>query len=342
VGFNDLWVCNMYFAVVWSTAKATPFYGYFPIDARGLEPRLVGHLHRWAGVATYAEFGRTVLRDAGYDGPCAVIPHGVDQHPPAKSLRDSMPPEVRDGWLVVRADINRRRKRYDLAISAFCEFSKGKPLPRDGGPVLWLHCADYGDDLPVRQWYEQELAKTGQRFEDRPLLRSQTQGHNLHPYASDEFLRRLYATADCYLQTTDAEGWGLCAVEASQQGAVVVAGAHSVHSELWGGAAVLLEPVGWRAETIGLFALGAEGKPSQVRTAVEYPVFTHHAYVAGLEMAYSDRPFAEHLKGNAATRWAEPRFQWTTIEGQFREWVGIGHPNPNATPATPCRLPLLT
>lgn len=325
IGFNDIWVCNRWFSIVWSSAKAAgldpvPFLGYFPVDCAGYEPQLVKSLPYWSSVATYTQFGKSVLSQAGYQGECAVIPHGVEPVQPVQPM--ALPDQLKDAWIVLRTDINRSRKRYDLTIQAFCEFAKDKPLPPEpGAPVLWLHCADFGDDLPVREYYERCLARTGTRFEQRPLMRSQVGGYNQHPFCSDQTLASIYAAASCYLQTSDAEGWGLCPMEASQHGALVIAGNHSVHSELWQDCALLVDPVDYRAETFGLLQITTQGKPIQVRSALEYPVVQSIGYAQALEVAYSHTPLVQQLKSNAAQRWQQSRFQWPVIEAQFRDWL---------------------
>jgi glycosyltransferase involved in cell wall biosynthesis len=325
VGFNDIWVCNRWFSILWATCKNSgiaqiPFFGYFPVDCAGYEPELARLLPHWAGVATYAPFGLQVLRAAGYQGDCAIIPHGIE--PPLHPSRSLLPEPLKDAWVVLRTDINRPRKRYDLTIQAFCEFAQGKPLPPEpGAPILWLHCADYGDDLPVREYYERTLARTGYAFEQRPLLRSHTAGDNHHPFCSDADLAAVYASANCYLQTSDAEGWGLCPVEASQYGATVIVGNHSVHADLWPGRAFMVDPIDSRSETFGLLQIDKAGQVRQVRTALDYPVVSSHDYARALEQAYSNPDLCQQYQQRAREHWQSSSFQWPAIEQQFRDWI---------------------
>ena len=327
LGFNDIWVCNRWFSILWATCKnleipQIPFLGYFPVDCAGYESELTRLLPHWAGVATYSQFGLGVLQASGYSGDCAIIPHGIEPRVNVSPMRGLLPEPLQQSWIVLRTDINRSRKRYDLTIQAFCEFAMDKPLPpAPGAPILWLHCADYGDDLPVREYYERTLAKTGHTFNQRPMLRSQTSGHNQHPFCSEADLGAIYATADCYLQTSDAEGWGLCPVEASLQGASIIVGNHSIHQDLWQDCAFMVDPIDHRSETFGLLQIDQHGSIQQVRTALEYPVVSSHDYAKALELAYSQPAQAEQYRQNALAQWQSSRFQWPVIEQQFRDWV---------------------
>jgi hypothetical protein len=203
-----------------------------------------------------------------------------------RSLPDFEP--YRDAWIVLRTDINRPRKRYDLAIQAFCQFSAGKPVAGEpGAPLLWLHCAAEGDDLPIIDWYDRCLAESGQNPRDRPLLlKAGSDEHpDQHPYSSEAFMARLYMTANCYLQTSDAEGWGLGTVEASQHGAIAIVGNHSAHKDIWPGAAVMVEPVSTKSLSFALLKIQG-GKLLHGRHAVRYPVQTAEQYAEALEVAY--------------------------------------------------------
>lgn len=330
IALNDAWVLRRWHSIVHAVTakdsqKPVPFYGYFPVDCEGWPSELIDTMHHWAGVATYAEFGVDVIRRAGYDGPVSVIPHGQEPGLALGTLRDSLPKELGPTpWLVLRADVNRRRKRYDLTISEFCEFAKDKPLPpHPKAPILWLHCADEGDDLPIRDWYARCLAKTGVVYHQRPLLRSATHGDpSAHPYLPDDVLRRLYATADVYFTTTEAEGWGLCMTEAAQQGALVVAGRNSVLGELWDGCAVLADPSGVRAETFGSTQYDRQGAPHLKRLAVEYPVYTPGTYATALDRAYRNNTHTRKLRQAGIDRWrGNPEYDWARIEELFRKWV---------------------
>jgi hypothetical protein len=329
VALNDAWVLRQWHSVIHvvtgqGDADPVPFYGYFPVDCDGWPSEWVDTMHLWAGVATYAQFGAEVIREAGYQGNAAIIPHGQDPTMADDDLRASLPEALGPSpWIVLRTDVNRRRKRYDLTISEFCEFAKDKPLPpHPKAPLLWLHCADEGDDLPIRDWYARCLARTGVAYDQRPLLRSATNNPSAHPYLPDDVLRRLYATANVYFTTTEAEGWGLCMTEAAQQGALIVAGRNSVLSELWDGCALLVEPSGIRAETCGAMMADAKGRQYPKRLAVNYPVYTPGAYAQALDRAYRDNGKVRRLRQAGLAKWRNnPDYDWPRIRGLFRDWV---------------------
>ncbi len=328
LGFHDLWVCNLWYLLAKAVRQQhdkplIPFYGYFPVDALAYGADLTRWLPEWAGAATYSEFGRQVIRDAGYDGPLEVIPHGVDTLPaPTSDIRATLPQRFQDSWIVFRHDVNRPRKRYDLAIQAFVEFAKDKPLPPDPkAPILWLHTGDPGDCLPVRAYYERCLNATGYAFDQRPLLLTHGSKPGQHPYADEQTISNILAGVDCYLQTSDAEGWGLCPVEAAAAGCPVIVGRHSVHTELWTGAAAMVEPVGHQGYAFDIPSpIG--GEPS--KTVVQYPVLLARDYAAALESVYAYPAAANRRAARAKARFTSPRFQWGRIETQFQHWMGLG------------------
>lgn len=330
VALNDAWVLRRWHSIIHSVAinlgtDPAPFYGYFPVDCDGWPSELVDTMHLWAGVATYAQYGVDVVRAAGYSGPIAIIPHGQEPGLAQENLRHALPQSLGPSpWLVLRTDVNRRRKRYDLTISEFCEFAKDKPLPpHPRAPILWLHCADEGDDLPVREWYSRCLERTGFTFAQRPLLRSANASTPWeHPHVPDDVLKRLYATADVYLTTTEAEGWGLCMTEAAQQGALVIAGDNSVLSELWHDCALLVPQCGVRAESFGISQLDKDGNIYQKRLVLNYPVHPIGGYARALDRAYRDNARVRHLRKAGLEKWRfNPAYDWNRIEALFQDWV---------------------
>jgi glycosyltransferase involved in cell wall biosynthesis len=327
VAFNDLWICQRWFSIIDSVVVnhqiARPkFCGYFPIDAAGIPEELTRWLPYWNGVCTYTNWGAEQLRRSGFNGFVTIIPHGVDIVMSADPTESFCLPEFAEAaWIVLRTDINRPRKRYDLTIQAFCEFAKDKPLPQRGGPLLWLHCAPMGDDLDVARYYDRIMLQMGCDPNQRPLMTTQTgDPSNVHPYVSDSVLSDIYRTASVYLQTSDAEGWGLCAVEAAKHGCLVVAGRHSVHEELWQDCAILVDPVGQRAETFGLYRVTPHGV-IPVRVSVDYPVFVASAYAQGLQAAWENSPAVQQLRINGTAKYSFPKYRWTTFEQLFREWI---------------------
>jgi len=329
LGFNDLWVTNIWYRIITGVARSVgkeppQFYGYFPIDARGIPSAMAGQLEQYAGVATYTEWGRSELRKAGYRGPCTVIPHGVEPVEPVQRDRTWLQ-AYSNSWIVFRADVNRDRKRYDLTIRAFAQFCQGKPVPpEDRAPILFLHAGDPCDDLPIQEYYAAVMREFGQDPKQRPLLTT-AEGRG-HPFAAEETLRKFYASADVYLQTTDAEGWGLCAIEAAQYGVPVILGRHSVHSEIWGNTACFVEPISWRGQSLSIHTLAPnpDGAGSILQTqaiALTYPVCLAEDYATALDQLWQRPMLCQTLSIAAQTRWQDPAVQWPMVERQFRVWV---------------------
>ena len=332
IALNDVWVLRRYHSIIHAVSRNAgtfepPFYGYFPVDCEGWPSELVDALPYWAGVATYSEYGVNVLRQAGYQGSVTVIPHGVEPMADVEPL--TLPAELGPSpWIVFRSDVNRRRKRYDLTISEFCEFAKNKPLPpHPTAPILWLHCAEEGDDLPIRDWYERCLKRTGYEYAQRPMIRSAHPNPSRHPYCQDAMLAAMYARADVYFTTTEAEGWGLCMVEAARYGALVVSAANSALTGLWEGCAVMIPPSGIRAETFGVAQFDRKGAIHQKRLSLEYPVYCPGDFASGLETAYQGGSAMEQLRKAAMVKWSQPEYHWGNIERRFVEWVSSPSPS---------------
>ncbi|HKV40183.1 MAG TPA: glycosyltransferase, partial [Blastocatellia bacterium] len=196
-------------------------------------------------VVFYTKFGLGVFERACLDAGIprfpvtAVIPHGIDSstfHPLSSTHNDSRRlarlqlfpdrPELRDAFIVLNANRNCPRKRIDLTLRAFAEFSRGK-----ADTYLYLHMGmvDSGYDL---LGLSDSLSISGR------LLVTTTAERK--PGVPDSRLNLIYNASNVGVNTATGEGWGFAAFEhAATLGAQLVPD-HSACRELWKSAGSLI------------------------------------------------------------------------------------------------------
>lgn len=177
-------------------------------------------------VVVYSEAARAAaereIAGHGFDvPPTAVVGHGVDSarfRPLVPGEREASRalarerlfadrPELAGAFIVLNANLDRRRKRFDLTIEGFSEMARERPLAR-----LHVHRSE----------------RRGERILSSPGV------------LDDEDLNLLYNACDVGINTAAAEGFGLVALEHAAAGAAQVVPGHGAPAEIWGDAAVLL------------------------------------------------------------------------------------------------------
>ena len=280
---------------------------YVPIDLTPRPADLVEPLEHLDAVVTYTEYGKQALSDAfehvearraAFVAPALhTIPHGVDTETfrpiGRRESRSALLGEGHeDAFIVLNANRNQPRKRIDTTLRAFALFTAGKPR----SIYLHLHMG-----MRDRGWDVREL---GRRYglEDRLIFTTQA---TTMPFIPDELLNQVYNASDVGLNTATSEGWGLVAFEHGATGAAQVVPGHSVLSELWGGAAVMVPPA--------LHLVGPEG------------MFDEH-YVrdedvaAALERLYEDETYRERMSSAAYRNATQRRYSWDAVA---RQWASL-------------------
>ena len=283
---------------------------YMPIDGE-LTKR--GWLRAFAGfdrIVAYTEFGRRQLEDLTGEGGhgsrpgpsrIGVIPHGVDTsvfRPLGGGLGDRRAARRlvfggglagEDSFVVLNANRYSTRKRIELTIAGFARFAAGKP----SGVKLCLHMAPEFLGIPLTSLAERHGIR------DRLLL---THHRRVHPDFSDERLNLLYNACDVGINTSEGEGWGLVSFEHAATGAPQIVPRHSACTELWEGAAALVEP----RSAYRCHHLGVE------RRALD-PVDIEQA----LEQLYQDRERRARMARAAYSNAIRTAYQWEEIAGQW-------------------------
>jgi glycosyltransferase involved in cell wall biosynthesis len=232
---NDIWICR-------KLAEQIPedYDGriilYFPIDSKNFCQPLVENLERYE-LVTYTQFAVNVLREAGVTQPIKVLPHGVDTnvfYPVNKSQARRVGKGIgEEDFIVLNPNRNQPRKRIDLTIQGFCRFAADKPDAR-----LYLHMGkkDLGWDI------EMLFTMEAQRHGFDPKGRLITSG-DLDVGAGGlpvDILNAVYNVADCHINTSEGEGWGLTSHEGAACRIPQIVPAHSACQELFSDCGVIM------------------------------------------------------------------------------------------------------
>jgi D-inositol-3-phosphate glycosyltransferase len=198
---------------------------YCPADWPELVPAVLDSLVDVDLLVMYTEHARRMV-----GRETAVIPHGVDCSLFAPMSRSEARRRLGlpDGFIVLNANRNQRRKQVEVTLREFASFACGRPDAR-----LYLHMGmrDMGCDV---------LAVAGSLgITDRLLM---TTRGAAHPDVSDEHLNLIYNACDVGLNTAAAEGWGLVSFEHAATGAPQVVPDTAACASLWEGAAIVVPP----------------------------------------------------------------------------------------------------
>ena len=309
---NDFWNLGRYGRVLGEALRGIPAVAYTPVDGEIPDPALVEPLRFLDRLVLYTEFGReqmeraaTALRatESGFAlGATEVVPHGVDTvtfRPLAdkcEAKRWLFPehPEMwsDDSFVVLNANRPHERKRIDLTVEAFSRFARGKPE----GVRLYLHHAVMDEE--ERRSVLDLVARHG--IEDRVTVSLPVAADER---LTDEDLNRVYNACDVGVNTAMGEGWGLVSFEHAAAAAAQVVPRHSALTEIWEGAAVLLEPARRR---IPRYSSLVHAEVSPVDAA------------AALDRLYADLPFRRQMAAAARRRATRREYTWPQIAARWR------------------------
>jgi D-inositol-3-phosphate glycosyltransferase len=240
--------------------------------------------------------------------PTFVLGHGVDTHVFAPvhavaaggtavsdrgAVRESLFPEhphLRDSFFVLNSNRAYGRKRLDLTIAGFAQFSRTRPRA-----CLYLNACGLG--AQQRQQLETAVETAG--ASGRVLINLLNPGGEPLP---DRTLNLLYNACEVGVTTAMGEGWGLGTFEHAATGAAQVVPDHTTFQENWRGAATFLPPVGRKHifyEYTDMIEVGA------------------HDLACELERLYSDPGLLQRMSAAAYSRATEPRFNWSNIGRQL-------------------------
>ena len=280
---------------------------YCPVEWEETPPGNFSSLLGADCVVFYTEFGRGLFRRAtgqlgvAYTRPnsAAVIPHGIDskcffplvygdRRASVRTARTDLfadSPWLMDAFIVLNANRNSPRKRVDVTLRIFAEFSRAKP-----DTYLYLHMGmrDSGCDVL-------KIARELQ-IEDRLLL---TTRDAAKPDVTDQHLNLIYNACDVGINTSTGEGWGLVAMEHDATGAPQILPAHSAPLEVW----------------------AKEGMLIPFKQSAEAHLDTTHA-VRQLNLLYSQPSLLLQASERSFSFATTPKFSWDYIADQWARLFG--------------------
>lgn len=129
---NDPWIVKEYLPTIKKVQEQYPLkaVAYIPIDSPNVRKDFAEPLNKLDLVIGYNNFGVSEMKKAGLNVNTKIIPHGVDTKsffPLGISKARALAKIPEDWYIVGCVARNQERKRLDLMIQYFAEWSKDKP-----------------------------------------------------------------------------------------------------------------------------------------------------------------------------------------------------------------------
>ena len=292
---NDIWIIQEMLKHVKQSVSTVV---YFPIDAEDHDPEWYSCLDRVNRAVVYNDFGWRVASKARPDINYSIIEHGVDnkvfyrQFDSRKEAKRELfrAPKLHDSFIILNAGRNQPRKRLDITLRAFAEFSKDKQ-----DVFIYMHSGIKDSHIDTVR-LARELG-----IEDRLILTTQEPGiPNLH--SSD--LNFLYNACDVGINTGVGEGFGLPNAEHAATGAVQIVPDHSALTDLYKDCGILVP-----ANT--LFTLDNISTTAKMVAVQDV--------VKALELVYDNRELYDKHSKLCYEKFNSEKYSWKNIAGQWFE-----------------------
>jgi D-inositol-3-phosphate glycosyltransferase len=296
----------------------TKVFLYLPVEGKLANDEICKTLEMVDACILYTEdardnlteiYSQAMQKSAGYHMPrLYVAGHGVDtsrffplrnessdgSRSIAKRALFPDRPELHNSFMVLNANCIYLRKRLDLTIKGFAEFTA--PCPDS---YLYLHTG---------QASAQQLSELKEMIDDsgigeRILFNTLTPDLSRLPLKD---LNLLYNACDVGLTTAMGEGWGLTAFEHAATGAPQIVPDHTSFAENWTGAAEMM-PITGREYIFYELADMFTVSPGDV--------------AAALERMYANKAYRAQMAQAAYERATDARFRWEHVGSKFRSIV---------------------
>ena len=298
---QDIWIINN----VWERIQflqndiGFKFLAYFPTDSEAYLPDMLRNMTAWDMSLTFTiPSAQKVMACGVTPKRFGVLPHGVDTSKFSPCDKIAARTELNlplDKFIVLNANRNQPRKRVDLTIEAFVEFSKGKD-----DTMLYLHMSRKDLGWDVIGLFKQSMEMAGMDSTNRLILTTNEINYGAAP--PDELLNKIYNAADVGINTSDGEGWGLVSFEHAACHKPQVVPAHTSCKDIWGGSGQLIDVATWVWD-----------KDLSVKRGI---VSVKHAAEL-LDDLYKDSGLYEMTAQKCFEVTQRPEYRWESVSGGF-------------------------
>ncbi len=292
---NDIWVISEMLNQVKQDITTVV---YFPVDAEDHDPRWYVCLDRVSKAVVYNEFGWRVANKARSSINYQIIGHGVDGNVFYKEFADRTEakkvlfkaPELHNSFIVLNAGRNQPRKRLDITLRGFAEFSKDKP-----DVFLYMHSGIKDSHI--------DTLRLANELGILPKLIMTTDQEGI-PNLDPSDLNLLYNACDVGINTGLGEGFGLPNAEHAATGAVQIVPAHSALVDLYEDCGILIP-----ADI--LFTLDNISTTARMVTVQDV--------ANALELVYRDRDLYNKHSKLCHEKFTSEKYSWDYITQQWIE-----------------------
>lgn len=227
-----------------------PVMAYIDLVYKGIRPACVAALNRCVSVVGYSPRWAAHLVDQGVTVPVYYAGHGVDRdiiYPIPRPLARAIFGFNNEDFIALNMNTNIIRKRWDVCLGAWAAVVADYHANGGAFPKLVIN-ANLTGAWDLLHVFALELAEVGvDAATGMKHIVPVASGHTL----SDFHVNALYNAADVGISVGDGEGYGLCAVEHSSVGRVVVASAVGGHVDNLSHESVILLPPACRYHVDG-------------------------------------------------------------------------------------------
>jgi glycosyltransferase involved in cell wall biosynthesis len=272
------------------------YIAYYPIDAGPLKPQWAEMLtDKFDAQVCYSHYAESVITEANGKRPKNLhqIYHGVDTKNffpiPQQEARQALGLPL-DAFIVGMVARNQYRKRFDILMKAFSEFSKDKPNAK-----LYIHTAlqDVGFDIL-------DLSRQF-NLKDKLIL---TEGLNLPEGVPTYMLNMIYNSFDVNALISLGDGFGLPVAESMAVGCPQIVSDHSCLRELVEGhGGLTVKTSAWILNVSGINTWGGVSDVDDL--------------VVKLNTIYNSHDLRLKLTADAYNYITQDKFNWDTIAKQF-------------------------
>lgn len=300
---NDPWVIDMYMNALKDMTNGghpgfpyTKMVGYFPTDAGPLKKKWADTLNKLDAQVCYSKYAEQVITSSnGGKRPKNLhqIYHGVDtkvyQPMSQQQVRQQLGLKPTD-FIVGMVARNQIRKRFDILMKAFADFSKDKEDVK-----LYLHTAvkDIGFDIA-------DLSEQFGLGKNLILTDNIEPGHGV----PEEFLNVIYNSFSVNCLISLGDGFGLPVAESMATGCPQLVSGHSCLRELVEGhGGLTVKTAAWILTDKGINTWGGVSDVADL--------------TAKLQLLYEQPQLRMHLAQQGYEYIKQDKFNWDFVAKQF-------------------------